>query len=84
MQQISGRAGRFGTQNDQGFVSSVHDTDLRFLNYTLNMETPQVNKAGLQPRWYFVKLVKIKLDDLDLNNWYYLRQCIQKRDYLKF
>eukprot|EP00960_Hanusia_phi_P051887 761082-Hanusia_phi.AAC.6 len=49
IRQIGGRAGRFGSKNSEGIVTSLHDKDLPVLKRSFKKELPQIEKACLRP-----------------------------------
>ncbi|XP_013420566.1 ATP-dependent RNA helicase SUPV3L1, mitochondrial isoform X2 [Lingula anatina] len=67
--QIAGRAGRFGTDFENGFVTTLMERDLHKLRRLLNSDIPEIEKAGLHPtsdqiEMFSFYLPKLRLADL--------------------
>jgi len=55
--QIAGRAGRFGTQFPEGYVTTLHPGDLLPLRGLLKSDADAVEKAGLRPSYELIEMI---------------------------
>ena len=64
--QIAGRAGRFNTQWETGYVTCYHEEDMELMHSLLNQTPPEILQAGLHPTFDQVCTLRpvefIKLD----------------------
>lgn len=63
-----GRAGRFGTQWEQGYVTTFKPTDLHLLKYLLGQKPEPIEQAGLQPTSDQIELYSYHLPNSSLNS----------------
>ena len=54
--QIAGRAGRFGTQWEEGLVTTMKESDLSYLQSIFKTSVPMIKKACFQPEIELVEL----------------------------
>lgn len=66
--QIAGRAGRYGTQWDKGFVTSFKDEDLSTLRNLLSRLPDPLTQAGLHPTADQIELYAYHLPNATLSN----------------
>jgi ATP-dependent RNA helicase SUPV3L1/SUV3 len=66
--QIAGRAGRFGTQWEQGFVTTYRADDLHTLKNILSQSPEPLTKAGLHPTADQIELYAYHLPNSTLSN----------------
>ncbi|XP_018320341.1 ATP-dependent RNA helicase SUV3 homolog, mitochondrial [Agrilus planipennis] len=66
--QIAGRAGRYGTQWEQGFVTTFKPEDLNTLKSLLNSEPESITQAGLHPTAEQIELYAYHLPNATLSN----------------
>lgn len=66
--QIAGRAGRFGTQWEQGYVTTFKKPDLPILKYLLEQKPEQITKAGLHPTAEQIEMYSYHLPHSSLTN----------------
>lgn len=66
--QIAGRAGRFGTQWENGFVTTLKPHDLPLLNKILDESFEPLKQAGLHPTSDQIELCSFYLPDATLSN----------------
>lgn len=65
---IPGRAGRYGTQWEHGFVTTFKQTDLPTLQYLLAQTPEPIIKAGLHPTADQIELYAYHLPSSTLSN----------------
>ena len=66
--QIAGRAGRFGTQWDQGFVTTFKNDDLLTLKHLMSQTPAPLTQAGLHPTADQIELYAYHLPNSTLSN----------------
>ncbi|XP_043468834.1 ATP-dependent RNA helicase SUV3 homolog, mitochondrial isoform X2 [Leptopilina heterotoma] len=66
--QIAGRAGRFGTQWETGYVTTFKPQDLRTLKTIMNSAPESITKAGLHPTADQIEMYAYHLPDAPLSN----------------
>lgn len=66
--QIAGRAGRFGTQYEQGHVTTLRDKDLNKLKSMLSSFPEPPEKAGLHPTAEQIEMFAYHLPDTSLQS----------------
>ncbi|XP_063227571.1 ATP-dependent RNA helicase SUV3 homolog, mitochondrial [Bacillus rossius redtenbacheri] len=66
--QIAGRAGRYGTQFDKGFVTTFKSEDLPTLRHLLSQVPEVITKAGLHPTADQIELYAYHLPNSTLSN----------------
>lgn len=66
--QIAGRAGRFGTHFDSGFVTTFKAEDLSVLNEILSRPVEKIEAAGLHPTADQIELFAYHLPHATLSN----------------
>jgi ATP-dependent RNA helicase SUPV3L1/SUV3 len=66
--QIAGRAGRYGTQWEQGFVTSFKPEDLKTLKNILSKTPEPITQAGLHPTADQIELYAFHLPNSALSN----------------
>lgn len=66
--QIAGRAGRYGTQWEHGYVTTFKQTDLPTLQYLLAQTPEPITKAGLHPTADQIELYAYHLPSSTLSN----------------
>lgn len=66
--QIAGRAGRYGTQFDKGYVTTFKDEDLPVLQNLLSQTPEPITKAGLHPTADQIELYAYHLPNSTLSN----------------
>ncbi|KAK5644789.1 hypothetical protein RI129_006089 [Pyrocoelia pectoralis] len=66
--QIAGRAGRYGTQWEQGFVTTFKPEDLQTLRSLLDQVPEPIIKAGLHPTADQIELYAYHLPNATLSN----------------
>ncbi|KAB0794526.1 hypothetical protein PPYR_11365 [Photinus pyralis] len=66
--QIAGRAGRYGTQWEQGFVTTFKSEDLQTLGSLLSQTPEPIVKAGLHPTADQIELYAYHLPNATLSN----------------
>ncbi|KAH6561370.1 hypothetical protein BASA50_002622 [Batrachochytrium salamandrivorans] len=49
IKQIAGRAGRFGTQWENGLVTCLEDADMELLHASMKLTAPRIMSAGITP-----------------------------------
>lgn len=64
----SGRAGRFGTQWEHGYVTTFRRTDLPTLKYLLAEKPEPIVQAGLHPTADQIELYAYHLPNSSLSN----------------
>lgn len=70
----AGRAGRFGTQWENGFVTTFKRTDLPSLRYLLEQKPEPIIQAGLHPTADQIELYAYHLPNSTLSS---LLVCIE-------
>ncbi|XP_013788263.1 ATP-dependent RNA helicase SUV3 homolog, mitochondrial-like [Limulus polyphemus] len=66
--QIAGRAGRYGTQFDEGFVTTFHAEDLPVLKEIMSRPVQPITAAGLHPTADQIELFAYNLPHATLAN----------------
>lgn len=66
--QIAGRAGRYGTQWEHGYVTTFKRTDLPTLKYLLQQKPEPILQAGLHPTADQIELYAHHLPNSSLSN----------------
>ncbi|XP_046734064.1 ATP-dependent RNA helicase SUV3 homolog, mitochondrial [Diprion similis] len=66
--QIAGRAGRYGTQWEKGYVTTFRPDDLSMLKNLLSQEPEVLTQAGLHPTADQIELYAYYLPDATLSN----------------
>ena len=66
--QIAGRAGRFGTQFANGYVTTMKSEDLPVLRQLLNDQPPPIAQVGLHPTADQIELYAYHLPNATLSN----------------
>lgn len=66
--QIAGRAGRFGTQWETGYVTTYKPQDLRILKEIMKSAPESITKAGLHPTADQIEMYAYHLPDAPLSN----------------
>lgn len=66
--QIAGRAGRFGTQWEHGYVTTYKPADLSTLQYILSQKPEPLERAGLHPTAEQIELYAYYLPKSTLSN----------------
>lgn len=66
--QIAGRAGRFGTQWEKGYVTTFKPEDLPLLKSLLCQQPEPINQAGLHPTADQIELYAYHLPNASLSN----------------
>lgn len=66
--QIAGRAGRYGTQWEHGYVTTFKRTDLPTLKYLLSQKPEPITQAGLHPTADQIELYAYHLPNSSLSN----------------
>ncbi|XP_046413678.1 ATP-dependent RNA helicase SUV3 homolog, mitochondrial isoform X1 [Neodiprion fabricii] len=66
--QIAGRAGRYGTQWEKGYVTTFRPDDLSKLQHLLSQEPEVLTQAGLHPTADQIELYAYYLPDSTLSN----------------
>lgn len=66
--QIAGRAGRYGTQFEEGFVTTFRGEDLPILKEILSREVELITAAGLHPTAEQIELFAYHLPHATLSN----------------
>ncbi|XP_065173456.1 ATP-dependent RNA helicase SUV3 homolog, mitochondrial isoform X2 [Atheta coriaria] len=66
--QIAGRAGRYGTKWEQGFVTTFKPEDLNTLKTLLSSPTEPITQAGLHPTAEQIELYAYHLPNSTLSN----------------
>ncbi|KAF5273770.1 hypothetical protein FQA39_LY00885 [Lamprigera yunnana] len=66
--QIAGRAGRYGTQWEQGFVTTFKPEDLNTLRALLSQTPESITQAGLHPTADQIELYAYHLPNATLSN----------------
>ncbi|XP_030768265.1 ATP-dependent RNA helicase SUV3 homolog, mitochondrial isoform X2 [Sitophilus oryzae] len=66
--QIAGRAGRYGTKWEQGFVTTFKPEDLQTLKTLLSSQPEQITQAGLHPTADQIELYAYHLPNSALSN----------------
>ncbi|XP_058798461.1 ATP-dependent RNA helicase SUV3 homolog, mitochondrial isoform X2 [Phymastichus coffea] len=66
--QIAGRAGRYGTQWEKGYVTTFKSEDLPTLRYLLNQTPEIISQAGLHPTADQIELYAYHLPKAPLSN----------------
>ena len=66
--QIAGRAGRYGTQWDQGYVTCLKPDDLNTLKQLLKQSPEPITQAGLMPTAEQIELYAYHLPNATLSN----------------
>lgn len=66
--RFAGRAGRFGTQWEDGYVTTFKQTDLPTLQYLLAQAPEPITKAGLHPTAEQIELYAYHLPSSTLSN----------------
>lgn len=66
--QIAGRAGRYGTQFEKGFVTTFKEEDLPTLRNLLSQSPEPIEKAGLHPTADQIELYAYHLPNSTLSN----------------
>ncbi|KAI8923477.1 hypothetical protein BC831DRAFT_470837, partial [Entophlyctis helioformis] len=59
--QIAGRAGRFGTQWENGFVTTLNPWDLKQLHAQMKMNAPRIMAAGVLPTFEQIERFAVML-----------------------
>lgn len=65
---VSGRAGRFGTQWEHGYVTTFEESDLSTLKYLLASEPEPITQAGLNPTADHIELYAYHLPNSPLSD----------------
>lgn len=66
--QIAGRAGRYGTQWEHGYVTTFKAPDLPVLKYLLEQKPEPIAKAGLHPTAEQLEMYSYHLPHTTLTN----------------
>lgn len=66
--QIAGRAGRYGTQWEHGFVTAFKSEDLHTLRTLLSQTPEPITQAGLHPTADQIELYAYHLPNSTLSN----------------
>lgn len=66
--QIAGRAGRFGTKWDHGYVTTFKPTDIVTLKYLLSQDPEPITQAGVHPTATQIQLYAFHLPDSTMSN----------------
>lgn len=66
--QIAGRAGRFNTLHNTGYVTTLRPEDLRTLREIMSRGVPPIERAGLHPTAEQIELFAFHLPHLSLCN----------------
>ena len=66
--QIAGRAGRYGTNFEHGYVTAFKPSDLPTLQYLLSQSPERIDKAGLHPTVDQIELYAYHLPKNTLSN----------------
>lgn len=66
--QIAGRAGRYGTQWENGYVTTMHTEDLGTLHHLLSQTPDDMVQAGLHPTADQIELFAYHLPSYTLSN----------------
>jgi ATP-dependent RNA helicase SUPV3L1/SUV3 len=78
--QIAGRAGRFNTMYEDGFVTTFHKQDLNILLSILKNPLERIKKAGLHPTADQIELFAYQLPNNSLSNLIQIFMSICKID----
>lgn len=76
--QIAGRAGRFGTQYEEGEVTTFSEEDLPRLREIMSRGVPDVEQAGLHPTDEQIELFGFHLPNTTLSNLLDIFQSISR------
>lgn len=66
--QIAGRAGRFGTKWEHGYVTTFKPTDIVTLKYLMTQNTEPITQAGLHPTAEQIELYAYHLPNSPMSN----------------
>lgn len=66
--QIAGRAGRFGTKWEHGYVTTFKPTDIVTLKYLLSQSPEPITQAGLHPTADQIELYAFHLPNSSMSN----------------
>ena len=82
--QIAGRAGRFNTQYEKGFVTTLEPKDLAYLREMMEAEIDGITQVGLNPTADQIELFAFHLPDAPLSNLIDVFVSLSKLDDDKF
>jgi len=66
--QIAGRAGRFNTQWETGYVTCYHEEDMELMHSLLSQTPPEILQAGLHPTFDQIEMYAYHLPHAGLSN----------------
>lgn len=66
--QIAGRAGRFGTKWEHGYVTTFKPTDIVTLKFLLSQSPEPITQAGLHPTADQIELYAFHLPNSSMSN----------------
>lgn len=66
--QIAGRAGRFGTKWEHGYVTTFKPTDIATLKFLLSQSPEPITQAGLHPTADQIELYAYHLPNSSMSN----------------